>query len=89
MLKQLPLPELPELNDRESAGFHALQVLKHFEADYNTFNYKGYFPLVSKYFWWRCERSGYVADVSAFRAAVLGDRFFEALGLVNKRGETQ
>jgi hypothetical protein len=85
---RLPLPQLPELNEREKTGFEALQVLKHFEADYNTFNYKGYFPLVSKYFWWRCEQSGYLDEVMPFRSAVLGDRFYEALGLVSNGGES-
>ncbi|MEU8079270.1 hypothetical protein AB0B31_27970 [Catellatospora citrea] len=83
------LPLMPtDLFDIEVEAIDALRVLKHFEADYNTFNYKGYFPLVSKYFWWRCIDTGFLDQSPQFVNAVLGDRFYEALAFVKSEKVT-
>lgn len=78
------VPDAPALGPRGHEAIGYLRIFKVLERDYNLFNYKGYFPLVSKYFYLRSAlRLGNQAD--SFRMAILGDRFFEALAVVQRQ----
>ena len=58
--------------------------MKAFELDYNNYNYKGKFGLVSKYFYWRTSQLLGPEDRSLFLDAILLDRFFEALEVLER-----
>ncbi len=69
---------------RADQALEFLRYMKAFELNYNNYNYKGKFGLVSKYFYWRTSQLLRSEDVSPFLDAILGDRFFEALGVLER-----
>lgn len=78
LLKQVPTP----LRSRAERALELLAVLKDYELNYNNYNYKGKFGLVSKYQYWRTAEQMPEAMRTPFLDAILGDRFFEALRYV-------
>ncbi|HEX5758576.1 MAG TPA: hypothetical protein VF121_05240 [Thermoanaerobaculia bacterium] len=69
----------PPLRSRVDQALAFLSYMKDFELNYNNYNYKGKFGLISKWFYWRTNQALPEAERAPFLDAILGDRFFEAL----------
>jgi hypothetical protein len=79
-----------ESKQRARDALSFLGVMKDYELNYNNYNYKGRFGLVSKFFYWRTAQLVSGAGRSRFLDAILGDRFFEALAVVERAlGQTR
>lgn len=77
--------EVPtEMCDRTERALHLLDVFKDYELNYNNYNYKGKFGLVSKYQYWRTAELMPKPVCASFLEAILGDRFFDALRCVEE-----
>lgn len=71
---------------RAQAALDALAIFKDYELNYNNYNYKGRFGLVSKFQYWKTSRLlQSAADKEVFLDAILGDRFYEALRVIQQR----
>ncbi|MDP2367251.1 hypothetical protein [Rhodoferax sp.] len=81
MLMQLIPPEYAE---RAKRAFHVLEVLKSYELNYNNYNYKGKFGLVSKYQYWRTAELLPEAQRQEFFDTILLDGFYDAFAIVRK-----
>jgi len=64
-----------------------LSVFKEYELNYNNYNYKGRFGLISKFFYRKTSERLSVTDREIFLDAILGDRFFEALEVLRAAPE--
>lgn len=71
-----------QYKDRLQVALSALEVIKNHEVDYNTYNYKGRFCLVSKYFYWRTIKLLREDKRKDFLDAILLDRFYDALNII-------
>lgn len=60
-----------------------LDVFKEYELNYNNYNYKGKFGLVSKLFYYKTYQRIDDSKKEDFLNAILGDRFFEAFEIIN------
>lgn len=79
-------PLLSKINERylirAEKALKVLTVFKDYELNYNNYNYKGRFNIVSKFFYLRT--LDYLPSESrdGFLDAILGDRFYEALAVI-------
>jgi len=74
----------PDYQQRASRALASLAAFKSYELNYNNYNSKGRFGLVSKYLYWRTNHLLPEASRASFLDAILGDRFFEALNVVER-----
>jgi hypothetical protein len=71
-----------DLRDRAELALECLSVMKEYELNYNNYNYKGRFGLVSKNFYWRTAEVLSSPTKATFLDAILLDRFFDALTIL-------
>jgi len=76
------------LEDRAESALKFLSIFKEHELNYNNYNYKGRFGLVSKYFYHQTSERLADNNRELFLDAILGDRFFEALEVVKSAPES-
>jgi len=79
---------LPDYEARLDRALEYLAVFKDYELNYNNYNYKGRFGLASKHFYLHTSRRLDSALREHFLDAILGDRFFEALEVVQQAEHT-
>ena len=72
-----------EFRVRLQLALDSLAVIKRYEVDYNTYNYKGRFNLVSKYLYWTTLQWLNEKEQPAFLDTILLDRFYDALRIIN------
>ena len=73
---------LPGHEERLQEALAFPGVFKEYELNYNNYNYKGRFGLASKHFYLQTSLRLPAQDRDRFLDAILGDRFFEALAVV-------
>jgi hypothetical protein len=73
-----------ELHPRALEAIDCLTVLKEYELNYNNYNYKGRFGLVSKYQYWVTAELLPSGLRDQFLDAILLDRFYDALQTIEK-----
>jgi len=73
--------------ERLDSALKFLSVFKDYELNYNNYNYKGRFGLISKYFYRQTSDRLSSPNREAFLDAILGDRFFEALEVLRAAPE--
>lgn len=77
------LLEVPEqFLKRAESALYILSVFKEYELNYNNYNYKGRFNLVSKQFYLRTSNCLSKDAKTKFLDAIIGDRFYEALEII-------
>jgi hypothetical protein len=74
--------------ERVESALKCLSVFKEYELNYNNYNYKGRFGLVSKYFYRQTNERLSGPNRERFLDAILGDRFFEALEVLRAAPES-
>jgi len=75
-----------EQRTRALTALEALSVFKEYELNYNNYNYKGRFGLISKLQYWKTtELLHSTAEKELFLDAILLDRFYEALHVIEQR----
>lgn len=78
----------PGFEARAEEALTFLGIFKDHELNYNNYNYKGRFGLVSKHFYHQASKRLANHNREAFLDAILGDRFFEALAIVQAAPES-
>ena len=69
---------------RAHAALECLAVQKEYEMNYNTYNYKGRFGLISKYQYWRTAQQLAEPARTYFLDAILLDKFYVALEVLEQ-----
>lgn len=77
----------PGYEARAKTALDHLGVFKEYELNYNNYNYKGRFGLASKHFYLETSEKLAPGTREKFLDAILGDRFFEALAIVQNAKE--
>lgn len=72
----------PAYSTRAQAALNALATFKEYELNYNNYNYKGRFGVISKYQFWRTAAPMTDEQRVRFLDAILLDRFYDALDVV-------
>jgi hypothetical protein len=80
MLSAIP----PDFHARAGTALDCLSILKAYELNYNNYNYKGRFGLISKYQYWVTTKLLPDAQKEKFLEAILLDRFFDALAIIEE-----
>jgi hypothetical protein len=80
MLSAIPA----DFQTRANTALECLSILKEYELNYNNYNYKGRFGLISKYQYWLTVQVLPDAQKEAFLEAILLDRFFDALAIIEE-----
>lgn len=78
---------LPGFEARAEQALAYLGIFKIYELNYNNYNYKGRFGLVSKHFYLHTSKRLTSTNSERFLDAILGDRFFEALAVIYDANE--
>lgn len=78
---------LPGYETRTECALTYLGIFKEYELNYNNYNYKGRFGLVSKHFYLQTSERLAAANRDRFLDAILGDRFFDALAIIQSARE--
>jgi len=71
-----------ESRSRVQEALEMLAVFKEYELNYNNYNYKGRFGLVSKYQYWQTAKLINPECRDKFLDAILLDRFYDALDVI-------
>lgn len=73
---------MPENSSRAKIALHTLDIFKEYELNYNNYNYKGRFGIVSKYQYWKTIEFMKENTREGFLDAILLDEFYNALDIV-------
>lgn len=77
------------LHERAWVAIDCLDILKEYELNYNNYNYKGRFGLISKYQYWVTYGLLPKSSKDVFLDAILLDRFFDALTILEHSKNTK
>ncbi len=80
LLQNIP----PALHERAQTALDCLAILKEYELNYNNYNYKGRFGLISKYQYWATAQLLSEPTRASFMEAILIDRFFDAFAILTE-----
>jgi hypothetical protein len=78
-----------DFHERALTAIDCLSILKEYELNYNNYNYKGRFGLISKYQYWVTSKLLSESSSKLFMDAILLDRFFDAFAILEHSTDQQ